>query len=102
MMNDLKKVILDNLNFYQSVSSTKWKFCQSFHDLVIAVEKIDLIEKEIEKIAENYDYDKETRANGYRSWINIKNKALSHLLKICYEVKEKRENLFFRKSFHFK
>lgn len=56
--------------------------------------------REIESFACEYDIDKHTRANGYRSFVDIFDAANAEILKVCKKISVNRRNIFFRVDFY--
>lgn len=100
MTEELKEVILNNLEFYKKAQAKDFKIQQNLQILFVEVLKITELKSQIEAFAIYYDLDRETPGNGYRSLIYITECALKRIFKICNKVKKKRDNIFFRRSFY--
>ncbi|XP_012135479.1 hormone-sensitive lipase isoform X2 [Megachile rotundata] len=56
--------------------------------------------KHISKIAPMYDFDVQTPANGYRSFLILIDKCIAHSRSICHQIYCQKDSMFFRKSYH--
>lgn len=100
MTEELKEVILNNLEFYKKAQAKDFKIQQNLQILFVEVLKITELNSQIEAFAIFYDLDRQTQGNGYRSLVYITECALREIFKICNKVKKKRDNIFFQRSFY--
>lgn len=96
-ISELINVVNDNLEFFKNDKSGQI-FCESFRSLLEIVTQIIPIIENIESFASEYDFDEKTPGNGYRSFVYLVESAVRRVLKICEHVRNKRENIFFRKT----
>lgn len=100
MINELRKSILENTEYYRRVKVDKLRFRQSLHVLLATVDRISDISKTINGFACDYDLDEKTKGNGHHSFVYVCDKALNRTAKICRQITETRESFFFRISFY--
>lgn len=100
MINELRKSILENTEYYRRVKVNNLKFRQSLHVLLATVDRISDISKTINGFACDYDLDEKTKGNGHHSFVYVCDKALNRTAKICRQITETRESFFFRISFY--
>lgn len=103
MSGELVQIALENLEFFKKAKARNKKFhefCKIFEALIETVIKLQLLVKNIEDFAPDYDFDKLTPGNGYRSFIDVYDSAIKRTVKLCIRVEEKRESFFFRKTFY--
>ncbi|XP_029039585.1 hormone-sensitive lipase [Osmia bicornis bicornis] len=56
--------------------------------------------KQLSKIAPMYDYDIQTPANGYRSFLILVDRCIAHSRLVCHQIYCQKDSMFFRKSYH--
>lgn len=101
MSADLVEISFENLDFFKKGRRKNYqKFCEVFETLIKTVAKIHLIVKEIEGFAADYDFDKMSPGNGYRSFVDVYDSAVNYTMNLCVRIKESRESIFFRKTFY--
>lgn len=101
MSANLVEISFDNLEFFKNRRRKNYQnFCEIFEQLIKTVAKIHLIVKEIEGFAADYDFDKTSPGNGYRSFVDLHESAVKHAMKICVQIRSNRESFFFRKTFY--
>ena len=101
MSGELVQIALENLGFYKKAKNRKFgEFCKAFEALINAVAKLHLLVKDIEGFAPDYDFDKMSPGNGYRSFIDVYDLAVKRTVKLCVCVKKNRESIFFRRNFY--
>lgn len=103
MSSELVHIALDNLEFFKKAKAKNKKFhefCKLFEALIKTMAQIQLLVKNIEGFASDYDFDKMSPGNGYRSFIDVYDSAVKRTMKLCIRVKENRESIFFRKTFY--
>lgn len=101
MSSELVQVAHDNLEYFKKAkfkNRTYHEFCKLFESLIKTVAKIHLLINNIKSFAPDYDLDKMSPGNGYRSFIDVYESAVDRTLKLCFRVKESRESIFFRKT----
>lgn len=99
MNDELAKLASDNLEFFgDSVPARDFKFSLNFQNLLENIKKLEPVIRRIEKFAADYDFDENTRGNGYHSFVYVYNSAVRRLLKICKNVKINRGKIFFNKT----
>lgn len=101
MSANLVEISFDNLEFFKKGRRKNYqKFCEIIETLIKTVAKIHLIVKEIEGFAPNYDFDKMSPGNGYRSFVDVCDSAIKYSMNISVNIKNSRESIFFRESFY--
>nr|XP_034189565.1 hormone-sensitive lipase [Osmia lignaria]XP_034189566.1 hormone-sensitive lipase [Osmia lignaria] len=56
--------------------------------------------KQLSKIAPMYDYDIQTPANGYRSFLILVDRCIAHSRLVCHQIYCQKDSMFFRKNYH--
>lgn len=100
MMKELQKISLDNFEFYRKVDVKEFILRQNFQAINELTGEISAVVKVIERFAGDYDLDETTLGNGYRSFVFVVELAVKRILEISKNVQNKRESVFFRKSFY--
>lgn len=98
MINELRKSILENTEYYRRAKVDKLRFRQSLHVLLATVDRISDVSKTINDFAFEYDLDDKTKGNGHHSFVYVCDKAIERTAKICRDITERRESFFFRLS----
>ena len=101
MSANLIEISFDNIEFFKKKRrKNSQKFCEVFESLIKLVAKIHLLVKEIEGFAADYDFDKMSPGNGYRSFVDVYDSAVKHTMTHCVHIKESRDSIFFQKTFY--
>lgn len=99
MYNQLMKVCENNREHFNKEKVQHGnKLSENFSRIQVCLKKAELLIKDIESFAGEYDFDEKTPGNGYRSFIFIFDAAVKHVEKISNYVLENRGKLLFRKS----
>lgn len=93
---DLFKDLDNNIEHFDNASKNQQKIKFSLSHLKIAIVKCKKSRKEIRSFAFEYDFDEDSPANGYRSFLTISKLAVREALKVCKRLRNSRENLLFR------
>lgn len=87
---------IDNSVRYFYNDNKAYKLIENLKRLKVSVENSSKSIEEIEKFVHDYDFDEETPANGYRSFIDVFNSAVQRAIKIGRKLITAREKTFFR------
>lgn len=96
---------LSNIDYFGRVSKstiTSERFLDAFHNILQNIETIRKYVTEFNEFAHEYDFDEETRANGYRSIIKVTHEYIKHTAKMSKYIAENHGNLLFRKQTYMK
>lgn len=103
VVDELIRMSVSNVEFYKlDQSSIGVKLHMIFSNIIELIEKSLPVINVIERLAGVYDFDENTRGNGYRSFVYIFDCAAIHTEKICRYIADNRGNLLFRKSLYMK
>ncbi|CRL00605.1 CLUMA_CG013865, isoform A [Clunio marinus] len=99
---ELIKVITDNLKFFVSngEGNDTFEISQSFQQLLDQTTNIQTVLQKINSFASEYDLDKDTPGNGYRSFTLVVQSAELSTIEICKNVKDNREKVFAKIDFY--
>lgn len=88
--------------FITDKSENPQKLHSNFIKIAELLEKSKTILDEIESFAADFDFDKDTPGNGYRSFVFIFNAAVKYIESHLKYIAENRGKFLFRKSLHAK
>lgn len=103
VVDELITMSISNVEFYKlDQSSLGIKLHTIFTNIIELLERSQPVISVIGSFAGAYDFDENTRGNGYRSFLYIFDCAAKHAEKICRYISENRGNLLFRKGLYMK
>lgn len=91
----LIKSIDNNINYFDKSAKSE-SLSTNLRQLKSALEKSARAVGEIEKFAGEYDFDENTRANGFRSFQHLQISAVKRSIQLCERLINNREKMFFR------
>lgn len=95
----LKSIICNNIDYYKSDESPNGlKLHGAFLGIIDHLDEARPLTQEVESFCSQYDFDKATPGNGYRSFLKIYDMAINHTFKIVKCIMENRASLLFRKA----
>lgn len=103
MTAELVHIALDNLEFFKKAKArnkNSHELCKVFETLIATIARVHLLVKNIETFASDYDFDKMSPGNGYRSFIDLFASAVKRTMKLCARIQKSRESFFFRRAFY--
>lgn len=56
--------------------------------------------KDVTRIAPSFDFDRQTPGNGYRSFLALVDRCITHSRSTCHQMYCQKDSIFFRKSYH--
>lgn len=99
MTDKLIRLSLDNQKFFQS-SKNGVKFVEASNTIIKTLVKLEPLVDEVRSFAGNYDFDKQTPGNGYRSFVFLVDTAVKKTWNVSKKIHHKRKNFFFCKKFY--
>lgn len=99
MYDQLMKVCENNREYFnKGKGQLEAQMSENFRRIQEFLKQLELLIKELESFAGEYDFDESTPGNGYRSFIFIFDAAVKYVERVSTCVVEKRGKLLFRKS----
>ncbi|XP_018336747.1 hormone-sensitive lipase isoform X2 [Agrilus planipennis] len=95
-LNDLCKSNSDY--FVNDNTENGQRLYTSFLTIADNLNSLAITRKKIESVVHNFDYDENTPANGYRSFLKVVDYAIAHSLQVIKKVSLKRDGVLFRKA----
>jgi hormone-sensitive lipase len=101
MYKVLKDLSMNNAQFFQQdESESGQRLHAGFLALIDQVNMITPMMHEVRKVAPQFDFDEDTPANGYRSFVYVVDMCVQHGVKLSRLVCDSRDSFLFRKSFY--
>jgi hormone-sensitive lipase len=95
----LKSIIENNIEYYKSDDSINGlKIHGALLGIIDHLDEARQHYRDVESFCKLYDFDENTKGNGYRSFLKILNMAINHIFKTLKYVTENRSGLLFRKN----
>jgi len=66
------------------------------------LDQLQPLYREIAKFAPDFDFDEDTPANGYRSFLSLVDKCIVHSSQVCQQIYNHKNSMLFRKSYYMK
>lgn len=87
-------IIDDNINYFK----TDKELTQVLENIKDYYKKLQKLTSVVDKFSYKFDFDENTKGNGYRSFVDFSNIYLRKAEENCEDLKFKRENLLFTKE----
>lgn len=103
LYDELKELCRNNVEFYCDDETSKGqRLYGAFVGLIDHIDTVKLLILDINEFVDEFDFEKKTPGNGYRSFIYVTDCAIKHGIKLSRYVVENRSSLLFRKGIYMK
>lgn len=103
MYDALVDICQNNIKYFEcDDSETGQRFLCAFRGIIDHVTVARQFVSKFITFVHEYDFDENTPANGYRSFVKAIQSCINHCVKVCKYIAQNRSYLLFRKSMYMK
>ena len=103
LVQELSNICVSNSDYFQNDNTIIGsRLLTSFNGLKENLEKSLILIEIIVNFSHEYDFDENTKGNGYESFVHIYHAAVNYSMKIAKYISDNRGSLLFRKNLYFK
>lgn len=103
MYEALVDICQNNVKYFEcDDSETGQRFLCAFQGIIDHIAISRQFVAKIIKFVHEYDFDENTPANGYRSFVKAVQACINHTVKVCKYIAQNRSYLLFRKNMYMK
>ena len=103
LVQELSNICVSNLDYFQNdYTLIGSRLLTSFNSLNENLAKSVILIEIIGNFSHEYDFDENTKGNGYESFVHIYHAAVNYSMKIARYIADNRRSLLFRKNLYLK